>query len=154
MEEESGGFPPPPAVEWVAEVWVDPDWYAVQQSPDPCPSPDDPRMVPLASSGALIGRKSISRAVDPEIDCSADIGVSRRHAHLTTDGYRWWIEDLQSANGTFIGRHDQEAVPIEPLPPSQRHELTEDDRIYLGAWTRIVVRRAAPGELDVPGAVS
>ncbi|MEO7350257.1 MAG: zinc ribbon domain-containing protein, partial [Marmoricola sp.] len=29
-------------LEWVAELWVDPDWYAAQQSEDPCPSPGLP----------------------------------------------------------------------------------------------------------------
>ena len=38
----------------------------------------------------------------PQIDCEADSGVSRRQAQLTTDGTRWWVEDLESANGTFV----------------------------------------------------
>ena len=40
-------WPPAIAVEWVAEVWVDPDWYAAQESDDPCPSPGLPVVVPL-----------------------------------------------------------------------------------------------------------
>lgn len=139
-----------PEVEWVVEVWVDPDWYAVQQSPDPCPSPGMPQVIPLTVSSVLVGRRSASRAVNPEIDCSADVGVSRRHAQLTTDGQRWWIEDLQSANGTYIGAAGG-PVPTDPLPVARRRELNEDDRVYLGAWTRLVVRRVAPGELEAMG---
>ena len=30
---------PPLADAWVAEVWIDPDWYADQDSSDPLPSP-------------------------------------------------------------------------------------------------------------------
>jgi pSer/pThr/pTyr-binding forkhead associated (FHA) protein len=83
----------------------------------------------------------VSRNIHPQIDVSADTGVSRRHAQLTTDGQRWWIEDLQSSNGTYIGGAG-EALPATPIPAGQRVELEDDDRIYVGAWTRIVVRQA------------
>ena len=71
--------------------------------------------------------------------------MSRRQAQLTTDGQRWWVEDLQSSNGTYVGPASG-PLPSEPVPPGQRRELDEDDRIYLGAWTRLVVRRATPEE--------
>ena len=141
---------PPPAapdgtVEWVAEVWVDPDWYVAQGVTDPLPSVAAPVVVPLAERTLLIGRTSTSRNIHPQIDVSTDSGVSRRHAQLTTDGQRWWIEDLQSSNGTFIGATG-EALPTTPITPGQRVELAEDDRVYVGAWTRIVVRKASPTE--------
>jgi len=132
-------------LEWVAEVWVDPDWYAEQHSDEPCPSPGLPIVVPLRAQSLLIGRTSRSRNIHPEIECSADIGVSRRQAQLTTDGQRWWVEDLQSANGTYVGAAS-EALPSDSLPPGQRRELARDDHIYVGAWTCIVVRRATPEE--------
>ena len=132
-------------VQWVTEVWVDPDWYAAQESEEPCPSPGLPAVVPLSRRSVLVGRPSASRSIHPDIDCSGDIGVSRRQAQLTTDGQRWWVEDLQSANGTYVGAASG-PLPSSPLPPGQRHELAEDDRIYLGAWTRLVVRRATPEE--------
>jgi hypothetical protein len=133
------------AVEWVAEVWVDPDWYAAQESEDPCPSPGLPAVVVLAAKSVLIGRPSASRNIHPEIDCTGDTGVSRRQAQLTTDGQRWWVEDLQSSNGTYVGPASG-PLPTDPLPPGQRRELSDDDRIYVGAWTRLVVRRATPEE--------
>ncbi len=132
-------------VEWVAEVWVDPDWYAEQHSDEPCPSPGLPMVVPLRAQSLLIGRVSRSRNIHPEIECSADIGVSRRQAQLTTDGQRWWVEDLQSANGTYVGQASGE-LPTDPLPPGQRRELGLDDHVYVGAWTCIVIRRATPEE--------
>ena len=132
--------PPPDAVSWVAEVWVDPDWYSAQGVPDPLPSVGAPAVVPLTDRTLLIGRTSVSRNIHPQIDLTADTGVSRRHAQLTTDGQRWWIEDLQSSNGTFIGGAG-EPVPTAPIPPGQRVELEDDDRIYVGGWTRIVVRQ-------------
>jgi len=146
-----GSGPPPmapaPRVEWVAEVWVDPDWYAEQHSDEPCPSPGLPMVVPLLAQSLLIGRTSRSRNIHPELDCSTDIGVSRRQAQLTTDGQRWWVEDLQSANGTYVGAASA-ALPTDALPPGQRRELALDDHIYVGAWTCIVIRRATPEEQD------
>jgi len=142
--------PSPPApstgpVRSVAEVWVDPDWYAAQGSDDPCPSAGVPVVVPLRETTNLVGRRSQSRAIFPVIDCSADSGVSRRHAELVTDGQRWWVEDLQSANGTFVGPAGG-ALPTDPIAAGQRRELGENDRVYVGAWTRIVVRDATPDE--------
>ncbi|MFN8136609.1 MAG: FHA domain-containing protein [Propionicimonas sp.] len=138
--------PARPRVEWVAELWIDPDWYAAQGSSDPLPSPGLPDIVPLVKEGNLIGRVSHSRGIFPDVDCELDTGCSRRHAMLSTDGTRWWIEDLNSANGTFVG---SPAGPLPAMPiPQGRVELTPGQRIYVGAWTRIVVRRATPDEQE------
>ena len=136
---------PAAELEWVAEVWVDPDWYAGQESDEELPSPGLPVVVPLRARSLLIGRRSVSRNIHPDIECASDVGVSRRQAQLTTDGQRWWVEDLQSSNGTFVGAAST-ALPTDALPPGQRRELAQDDRIYVGAWTCIVVRRATPEE--------
>ena len=130
---------------WVAELWVDPDWYAAQQAEDPMPSVGLPVLVPLRERSVLVGRPSASRNIRPQVDAGADSGVSRRHCQLNTDGQRWWVEDLQSSNGTFVARVG-EPLPEEPIRPGQRHELQDGDRLYLGSWTRLVVRRALPGE--------
>ena len=137
----------PPAIEpgWVVEVWIDPDWYAVQDAEEPMPSPGLPTIVPLSVRSALVGRVSASKNIHPDVDCTSDSGVSRRHAQLTTDGSRWFVEDLGSANGTFVGGID-EPLPEDPIPVGPKRELEADDRIYVGAWTRLVVRKALPGE--------
>lgn len=136
-----------PAVplEWVAEVWVDPQWYAEQEVDEPCPTPGPPVIVPLTVRSLLVGRTSQSRNIHPEIDCGADVGVSRRQAQLTTDGTRWWVEDLQSSNGTYVGPAEG-PLPTQAIVPGQRREVGEGDRIYVGAWTRMVVRRATDEE--------
>ena len=130
---------------FVAEVWIDPAWYEAQESPDPMPSPGLPEVVGLRSTSNLIGRVSRSRNIHPEIDCGSDSGVSRRQTQLTTDGTRWWVEDLESANGTFVGAASG-ALPEDPIPVGAKRELAPDDRIYVGAWTRIVVRPATEDE--------
>jgi hypothetical protein len=131
---------------WVAEVWIDPAWYAQQESPDPLPSPGLPAVVALRHTSLLIGRHSASRGITPDIDCGVDNGVSRRHAQLTTDGTRWWVEDLASSNGTFIGAAT-EPPPSTAIPVGAKREIGPDDRIYVGSWTRIVLRVATDGEV-------
>ena len=139
---------PTPELErpWVAEVWIDPDWYHDQGSSDPMPSPGMPTVVVLRRTSSLVGRASRSRGISPEVDVSGDPGVSRRHAQLTTDGTRWFIEDLGSANGTYIGAATAE-LPDDPIPSGQKREIAAGEQVYLGAWTRIVIREAAEGEV-------
>ncbi|KQY24069.1 phosphopeptide-binding protein [Cellulomonas sp. Root485] len=139
---------PAPAGEdsWVAEIWVDPDWYAVQKAEDPMPSAGLPGLVPLRERSVLVGRPSASRNIHPAVDCGTDSGVSRRHCQLNTDGQRWWVEDLQSANGTYVSRAG-DPLPTTPIPAGQRREIEDGDRLYIGAWTRIVIRTALPGEV-------
>jgi hypothetical protein len=149
-----GAVTPPAApqevFDWVAEVWVDPAWYQIQESPDPLPSPGLPEVVPLRGRSVLVGRTSRSRNIHPEIDCQSDTGVSRRQAQLTTDGRRWWVEDLESANGTFVAPASG-ALPEDPIPVGVKRELAADDRIYFGAWTRLVIRPATDDERDTLG---
>lgn len=136
------------AFEWLAEVWVDPDWYQTQEVEDPCPSPGLPVIIPIRARSVLLGRVSQSRNTHPEIDLSSDPGVSRRHAQLTTDGVRWFVEDLGSSNGTFVGPAAGR-LPDDPIAVGPKTELGDDDRLYVGAWSRVVVRKATPDEVEV-----
>jgi hypothetical protein len=146
---DASGLPdvpaPPPAARWVVEVWVDPAWYAEAQSPDPLPTAGPPRTVVLTGRSALVGRPSASRNIHPDVDCSDDTGVSRRHAQLTTDGTRFFVEDLESANGTFVAP-SAGPLPKDPVAVGSKRELDADDRVYVGAWTRLVVRPATEDE--------
>jgi hypothetical protein len=142
---------PPAGADWVAELWIDPEWFEHQDAPGGCATSGAPTVVPLRATTVTIGRRSKSRNLAPELDCSGDGAVSHEHARLTLDRDRWYVEDLGSTNGTFVGAPG-EPLPDTPLPPRQRHELADDERIYVGAWTRIVVRRATANEQA--GAVS
>jgi hypothetical protein len=138
---------PPLGAAWVAEVWIDPDWYAEQDSSDPLPSAGVPVVVPLKTKSVLVGRTSRSRNIHPDIDLTTDNGISRRHCQFTTDGSRWWVEDLGSSNGTYVGG-PLGPLPTVPITPGEKREVAPDERIYLGAWTRVVLRKAAPGEIS------
>ena len=143
-----GGLSAPPVPgddTWVAEIWVDPDWYAHEQPEDPMPSAGLPGLVTLRQRSLLVGRPSQSRGIRPDVDCGSDPGVSRRHCQLTTDGMRWWVEDLGSSNGTFVAPAG-DPLPDVPLTQGVRREIEESDRIFIGAWTRLVIRKALPGE--------
>ena len=132
-------------VDWVAEVWVDPDWFTHQQAAGACPTSGLPTVVPLKGTVVLIGRRSKSRNINPEIDCTSDGAISHRHAELARNGERWSVKDLGSTNGTYVGSPGG-AYPDDALAPQQPRELADDERIYLGAWTRVVVRKATDSE--------
>jgi hypothetical protein len=162
----TGQLPPPPApidpgsgrigptasapadpshVDWVAEIWIDPDWFTHQQAAGACPTSGLPTVVRLKDTVALIGRRSKSRNINPEIDCSSDGAISHRHAELIRNGERWSVKDLGSTNGTYVGAPGR-AYPDDALEPQRPRELADDERIYLGAWTRVVVRKATDAE--------
>src|SRR5690606_24336054 len=84
------------STDWVAEVWVDHAWAATRDSDQPVPEAGPPHVVPVTSTHLVIGRTNLERGLHPDLDAGTDAGVSIRHAQLTTDGDRWWIEDLGS----------------------------------------------------------
>lgn len=72
--------------------------------------------VPLSDSGVLIGR-------NPEcVLVLSDDFASGRHARVYRDGDGWFVDDLGSTNGTFIG--DQ--------PIGQHVPLREGSRVRIG----------------------
>lgn len=126
------------AAPWVAEVWVDRQWYECQSSPDRLPDPRPPTVVPLRGSQVLIGRHSEVKAVRPHIDCEHDAGVSRRHAQLTRHNLGWVVEDLGSANGTYVSSEVGD-IPEDPIDAGLT--VSSGAVLYLGSWTRIVLRQ-------------
>lgn len=79
------------------------------------------RIILEACDNLLIGRKDNQRGIYPDVDLGLDggydAGVSRRHAMISLQNGSYCIEDLASANGTFVnGRrlHPQAPFPIRP----------------------------------------
>ncbi len=55
-----------------------------------------PQVRNFAQAEVTIGR-------DPACECQAnDEAISARHAKLSYHHNQWWVEDLQSTNGTFL----------------------------------------------------
>ena len=77
----------------------------------------------------LIGRQDSARGFFPDLDLNNDGGydggVSRRHARISINGNAAYIEDLESANGTFI--NDQRVQPRTP------QRLKAADELRLGS---------------------
>src|SRR3569832_714078 len=65
------------------------------------------KTIPLGTEPILIGRAS---------ECQIqthDAMVSRKHARITWDG-SYWIEDLGSSNGVFLGSDKVQRAPFRP----------------------------------------
>jgi hypothetical protein len=92
----------------------------------------------LAGTQVRIGRRSVSRGIEPEIDLTgppADPGISRLHALLIAgpDG-NWAVLDPGSANGTLVNGTE--------IPTGVEVPLRDGDRINLGGWTAITIQRS------------
>jgi hypothetical protein len=95
------------------------------------------RRFQLRGTQMRIGRRSRSRGLAPEIDLSgppADPGISRLHAVLiAVPAGNWAVLDPGSANGTLVNGAE--------IAVGDQVRLQDGDRINLGAWTAITVRR-------------
>jgi len=91
----------------------------------------------LSGTEVRIGRRSVSRRIEPEIDLTGpptDPGVSRLHAVLIAGPDRSWsVVDPGSPNGILVNGKD--------VPPGEAVPLRDGDRIHLGAWTVITITR-------------
>jgi pSer/pThr/pTyr-binding forkhead associated (FHA) protein len=99
--------------------------------PGYCPE----RTFRLSGKEVRIGRRSVSRGLEPEIDLTGpplDPGVSHLHAVLIAqpDG-TWSVLDPGSSNGTQVNGDDIESgVPVA---------LHDGDRVCVGAWTVLTI---------------
>jgi hypothetical protein len=133
--------PPPAATTWEAVVTADRaqfDRLAVSGVTFPADYLE--RRFPLAEGENRIGRSRGHPDEDaPEIDLTAppvDPGVSRLHAVVEYRGDGVCVlRDLGSTNGTALGDEPAQIAPHTDVP------LADGDRIHVGAWTTITLRR-------------
>jgi hypothetical protein len=83
---------------------------------------------PLAASTTLIGRNDPKSGIFVDIDLSSEArepkAISRRHARIEQEGDRFYVTDLDSANGTKLNG--------KRLESSKKHPLWEGDLLELG----------------------
>jgi len=140
--------PPPPwsspgAATWSVVVSADRGYYdkvRAASGPDAesivFPAYCAERQFTLAGAEMRIGRHSTSRGIYPEIDLTGpptDPGISRLHAVLIPGPAGWSVLDPGSANGTQVNGTE--------VPAGEEVPLHEGDRINVGAWTVLTVRR-------------
>ena len=113
---------------WDLHATVDP---LLRRPEDPMPTDLRARIYPLDLSDHLIGRRSDTDDIQPEV-AVRDPGISRRHARIlrAADGGLSLL-DLGSMNGTRLN-----GTPVEPNVPVP---LTDGDQVTLGCWTRLTV---------------
>jgi hypothetical protein len=131
---------------WVAWVTADRAYYdtmVAEEGPDAASIAFPPyapeRRIPLNAPQIRIGRRSSSTGAVPEIDLREppeDPGVSHVHAVLLAkpDG-TWTVVDPGSTNRTCLNGS------TEPIPFNVEVPVAEGDRIHVGAWTTITLRR-------------
>ena len=115
------------AQRWDLNATVDP---SLRRPDDPVPTDLRARIYPLDLADHLIGRRSDSDDIHPEITIP-DPGISRRHARIlrAPDGALTLL-DLGSMNGTRLN-----GAPVEPNVATP---LADGDELTLGCWTRLV----------------
>ena len=82
----------------------------------------------LSSADSQIGRWDADGGIFPDVDLDSDdpeAKVSRRHARITMNDGKYYLEDLGSTNGTFVNRGKR-------LPPGTRQQLNDGDEIIVG----------------------
>ncbi|GLY82263.1 FHA domain-containing protein [Actinoallomurus iriomotensis] len=141
----SGSGAQPTAAAWTAVVAADRDYYetVLRQNEDNraftfppyCPE----RRIPLDRPQVRIGRRSASQGTVPEIDLSEppqDPGASHTHAVLLCrpDGTVTLV-DPGSTNGTTVNGSE------EPIPVNVEVPMRDGDRIHIGVWTTITLRK-------------
>ncbi|KOG48716.1 FHA domain-containing protein, partial [Streptomyces decoyicus] len=139
---------PPPVVGtgWVVAIAPDREYFMAmmgRSGPEAAglnlPSYSPEQVLPLANGQIAVGRRRNSTGEAPDIDLGSapeDPGVSHQHALLVQqqDG-SWAVVDQNSTNGTTINLAEDPIQPYVPVP------LHEGDRVHVGAWTTLTVRR-------------
>lgn len=141
-----GGPVPQSSAGWIAVIAPDREYFMAmmhRSGPEaaglnlPAYSPE--QQLPLTGQQITIGRRRHSTGESPDIDLARppeDPGVSHQHAVLVQQPAGGWaVVDQDSTNGTTINGAEDPIQPYVPVP------LQDGDRVHVGAWTTITVRR-------------
>lgn len=87
------------------------------------------RVIPLTGAAEfVVGKLDATRGVFPDVDLTPDegveSGVSRRHARILVQRTQFFVEDLGSANGTYLN-----GFRLTPYLPTA---LDDGDTLYFG----------------------
>ncbi|MEU9103609.1 FHA domain-containing protein [Streptomyces xanthophaeus] len=132
---------------WTATIGPDRSYFmAMMQRSGPeaaglnLPAYSPEQHLPLSGGQITIGRRRASTGESPDIDLSVppeDPGVSHQHAVLVQQpDLSWAVVDQNSTNGTTINGGEDPIQPYVPIP------LSDGDRVHVGAWTTITIRRS------------
>ena len=89
----------------------------------------------LQGTEMRIGRRSVSRRLEPEIDLTGpptNPGVSHLYAILIADNDGWTVFDPGSSNGTQVNGRE--------IAAGSRVRLRDGDRVCVGAWTVLTIQ--------------
>ena len=116
---------------WEVTVIVD---ATLREAGSPeAPAGVGPFVFTLTEAVSLIGRRSETRGIYPEIPLTHDDAVSHRHALLQlAPGSALLLRDIGASNGTRVNGPE--------LRPMVDHPLHDGDQITLGHWSRIAVK--------------
>ncbi|MEV6394774.1 FHA domain-containing protein [Streptomyces sp. NPDC051907] len=145
-QQYQGGGQGQASTSWTAVVAPDREYFMAmmhRSGPEatglnlPAYSPE--QHLPLVGNQISIGRRRHSTGESPDIDLAVppeDPGVSHQHAVLVQqpDG-SWAVVDQNSTNGTTLNGGEDPIQPYVPIP------LNDGDRVHVGAWTTITIRR-------------
>jgi hypothetical protein len=92
---------------------------------------DQRSCVVTVRESALVGRCDPEQELFPEIDLTVDDAVSRRHARIYRSGGQFFIQDLQSTNGTCLNG--------EWVEPGRDEALKSGDILLLGEVSELQV---------------
>jgi adenylate cyclase len=90
--------------------------------------------LPLGEAETFIGRNEPASNIVNHVNLS-DSTVSRRHAKITLDNYAFYIEDLQSVNGTLVNGKE---ITKTKLTPGDRISIGRNTIIFESEGTRTI----------------
>lgn len=81
---------------------------------------------------------SIGRKDENDLCLRNDTYISRKHANLIWQDDQWWLQDLNSTNGSFVEDEDNffEDIPVKGTIPIEESQFFRIGRTWLTILTR------------------